>query len=141
MEKNHKIIIVGLVIVIIALVVVLATIIQAPTKENVKLTIENKKTIEKGGSIKIKLTDGNGTPIKDQTVNISITDKKGTTDYHSIVTNEKGVGKLKLDKSPGKYAVNCTYGGNENYTGDNATQKLKIKEKAKTELISEDSHS
>ena len=27
--------------------------------------------------------------------------------------------------------MNVSYGGNENYTGDNATQKLKIKEKKK----------
>lgn len=129
MEKSHKIIIVGLVVVVIALAVVLAGVIQVPTKENVKLTFENKKSIEEGGKVKIKLTDMNGTPIKGQTVNISITDKKGTTDYHSVVTNEKGVGKLKLDKDPGKYTVNCTYGGNENYTGNNTTQKLKITEK------------
>lgn len=136
MEKSHKIIIVGLIIVIIALVAVLAVMIQGPAKDNVKLTIENKKTIEEGGKVKIRLTDMNGTPIKGQTVNISITDKKGTTDYHSVVTNEKGVGKLKLDKGPGKYTVNCTYGGNENYTGNSTTQKLKIKEKVvETEKI------
>lgn len=28
----------------------------------------------------------------------------------------------------GKYVVNVTYGGNENYTGNNTTQKLTIKE-------------
>ena len=28
----------------------------------------------------------------------------------------------------GNYVVNVTYGGNENYTGNNTTQKLKIKE-------------
>ena len=128
MDKNQWII-VGLVIVIIALIIGLAVMMQAPTKENVKLTIKNKKVIEEGESIKIQLTDMNGTPIKDQTVNISVTDKDGTTDYHSVVTNEKGVGKLKLDKSPGKYSVNCTYGGNENYTANTTNQTLKIKEK------------
>ena len=35
---------------------------------------------------------------------------------------------MKLKK--GKYTVNVTYGGNENYTGNNTTQNLKIKEKA-----------
>ena len=128
MDKNQWII-VGLVIVIIALIIGLAVMMQAPTKENVKLTIKNKKVIEEGENVKIQLTDMNGTPIKDQTVNISVTDKDGTTDYHSVVTNEKGVGKLKLDKSPGKYTVNCTYGGNENYTANTTNQTLKIKEK------------
>lgn len=128
MDKNQWII-VGLVIVIIALIIGLAVMMQAPTKENVKLTIKNKKVIEEGENVKIQLTDMNGTPIKDQTVNISVTDKDGTTDYHSVVTNEKGVGKLKLDKNPGKYTVNCTYGGNENYTANTTNQTLKIKEK------------
>ena len=128
MDKNQWII-VGLVIVIIALIIGLAVMMQAPTKENVKLTIKNKKVIEEGESIKIQLTDMNGTPIKGQTVNISVTDKEGATDYHSVVINEKGVGKLKLDKSPGKYTVNCTYGGNENYTANTTNQTLKIKEK------------
>ncbi|WP_292600566.1 hypothetical protein [Methanobrevibacter sp. UBA212] len=128
MDMNQWII-VGLVIVIIALIIGLAVMMQAPTKENVKLTIKNKKVIEEGENVKIQLTDMNGTPIKDQTVNISVTDKDGTTDYHSVVTNEKGVGKLKLDKSPGKYTVNCTYGGNENYTANTTNQTLKIKEK------------
>ena len=128
MDMNQWII-VGLVIVIIALIIGLAVMMQAPTKENVKLTIKNKNVIEEGENIKIQLTDMNGTPIKDQTVNISVTDKDGTTDYHSVVTNEKGVGKLKLDKSPGKYTVNCTYGGNENYTANTTNQTLKIKEK------------
>ena len=128
MDMNQWII-VGLVIVIIALIIGLAVMMQAPTKENVKLTIKNKKVIEEGENVKIQLTDMNGTPIKDQTVNISVTDKDGTTDYHSVVTNEKGVGKLKLDKNPGKYTVNCTYGGNENYTANTTNQTLKIKEK------------
>ena len=127
MDKN-KWIIVALIIVIIALIIGLAAMMQAPTKEDVKLTIKNKKVIDEGESIKIQLTDMNGTPIKGQAVNISVTDKEGTTDYHSVVTNENGVGKLKLDKSPGKYTVNCTYGGNENYTANSTNQTLKIKE-------------
>ena len=76
MDKNQWII-VGLVIVIIALIIGLAVMMQAPTKENVKLTIKNKKVIEEGENVKIQLTDMNGTPIKDQTVNISVTDKDG----------------------------------------------------------------
>ena len=40
MDKNQWII-VGLVIVIIALIIGLAVMMQAPTKENVKLTIKN----------------------------------------------------------------------------------------------------
>ena len=34
-----------------------------------------------------------------------------------------------MDLKKGEYIVNITYGGNENYTGNNTTQKLSIKEK------------
>ena len=36
-----------------------------------------------------------------------------------------------MDLKKGKYTVNVTYGGNENYTGNNTTQKLTIKEEVK----------
>ena len=45
-----------------------------------------------------------------------------------LKTNSKGKAKLDLDLKKGKYKVNVTYGGNENYTGNNTTQKLTIKE-------------
>ena len=81
-----------------------------------------------GDSIKIKLTDGNGTPIASQTVNVTITDKDKASDYHSVVTNEKGMGTLKLDEDAGKYTVTISYGGNDKYKSSNATKKIIIKE-------------
>ena len=48
-----------------------------------------------------------------------------------VKTDNKGKAKLDLDLKKGKYKVKVSYGGNENYTGDNATQKLTIKEKTK----------
>ena len=38
---------------------------------------------------------------------------------------------MDLDLEKGNYTVNVTYGGNENYTGNNTTQKLTIKEEIK----------
>ena len=35
---------------------------------------------------------------------------------------------MNLDLEKGKYIVNVTYDGNENYTANNTTQKLTIKE-------------
>ena len=57
---------------------------------------------------------------------VSIVDKNGGTYKSSVITNANGTGVLKLDESAGNYTVNCTYGGNENYTGNNASQKLVI---------------
>ena len=48
-----------------------------------------------------------------------------------VKTNSKGKAKLDLKLKKGNYKVNVSYGGNENYTGNNTTQKLKIKEKEK----------
>lgn len=137
MEKD-KIIIIGLIIVIVALIVALAIAMQPPTKENTKLKITSNKTLYEGDTLKVKLTDINGTPINDEVINISITNKNGDIAEYSVTTNDKGVAKLKLDQKSGKYTVNCTYGGNENYTGNNTTQKLEIKEEVvETEPVEE----
>ena len=45
-----------------------------------------------------------------------------------VKTDKKGKAKIDLDLKKGKYKVKVAYGGNENYTGNNTTQKLTIKE-------------
>ena len=66
---------------------------------------------------------------EEEIVNITITNKKGKVVVDDVVkTNSKGKAKLDLDLKKGKYKVNVSYGGNENYTGSNTTQKLTIKE-------------
>ncbi|WP_394350257.1 hypothetical protein, partial [uncultured Methanobrevibacter sp.] len=73
-----------------------------------------------------------------QTVNIIITNKNKSTD-HSVVTNEKGVGTLKMDKDSGKYNVTVSYGGNDKYKGCNVTKKITIEEKVAEATVSENS--
>ena len=129
MDKN-KIIILALIVVIAALLVGMAfTMMPNMTKQDTKLKFKSNSTLTKGDSLKIKLTDANGTAIANQTVNVTIKDKDKSNSYYSVVTNEKGVGTLKLDKSTGKYDVTITYGGNDKYNGCNATKKITIKEK------------
>ena len=129
---NNKIIIIVLIAVIAALLVGIFAMMPNTSKQDTNLTFMNNDTIDEGDSIKIKLTDANGTAIANQTVNVTVTDKNNTSDYHSVVTDGDGVGKLKLDKGSGKYNVTISYGGNDNFTGCNATQKLTVKEKEKT---------
>lgn len=76
MDKD-KIIIIGLIIVIVALIVALAIAMQPPTKENTKLKITSNKTLYEGDTLKVNLTDINGTPISGEVINISITNKNG----------------------------------------------------------------
>lgn len=129
MDKN-KIIILALILVIAALLVGMAfTMMPNMGKQDTQLKFKSNSTMEEGGSLKVKLTDVNGTAIANQTVNVTITDKDKSNSYYSVVTNEKGVGTLKLEKSTGKYDVTITYGGNDKYNGCNASKKLTIEEK------------
>ncbi len=140
MDKD-KMIIIALIAVILALVVGMFAMTNH-AKEDTKLAITSNSTLHEGDSIDVKLTDFNGTPLSNQTINITITDKNNTGYYYSVVTNEKGVGKLKLDKSEGNYTVNCTFGGNENFTGNTTTKEIRIeKEAAETQSSSSSSSS
>ncbi len=128
---NNKIIIIVLIAIIIALLVGIFAVMPNTNKQDAQLTFMNNDTIDEGGSIKIKLTDANGTAIANQTVNVTVTDENSTSGYYSVVTDGNGTGKLKLDNGPGKYNVTVSYGGNDNFNGCNAAQKVTIKEKEK----------
>ena len=131
--ENRNIIII-LVAVVIILVVVAGIMFLQPTtaKEPTKIKITSDKEQYGGGKLSIQLTDLNKTGISKEIVNITITNKKGKVVVDDVVkTNSKGKAKLDLKLKKGKYKVNVTFGGNENYTGNNTTQKLTIKEKEK----------
>lgn len=129
MEKNKIIILVLIVVVIALLVGVVAMMMPNMTKHETKLVFKGDSELKEGESIKIILTDADGSTIAGQTVNVTIADKNDSKDYHSVQTNEKGVGTLKLDKGTGKYTVTVVYGGNDKYKGCNASKKITIEEK------------
>ena len=123
------IIILVVIIVILAAAIGFALLNPLNAKEPTKIKITSDKEQYEGGELSIKLTDLNKTPISKQVVNITITNKKGKVVVDDVVkTDKKGKAKVDLDLEKGNYVVNVTYGGNENYTGNNTTQKLKIKE-------------
>ncbi|WP_406536252.1 carboxypeptidase-like regulatory domain-containing protein [Methanobrevibacter sp.] len=128
MDKN-KIMIIVLIAIIAALLVGIFAMMPNTNKQDTKLTFKSDSTLDEGSPLKIKLIDANGTAIANQTVNVTITDDDSSNSYYSVVTNGKGIGKLDLDKSPGKYNVAISYGGNDQYNGCNATKKIKIEEK------------
>ena len=127
----------NIIIILIAIIVVLAVVagvmfMQPVAKEPTKVKITSDKSQYEGGKVTIQLTDLNKTAISKEKVNITITNKKGKVVINeTIKTNSKGKAKLDLDLKKGNYTVNVTYGGNENYTGNNTTQKLTIKEEIK----------
>ena len=129
MENKNIIIILVAVIIVLAVVAGFMFLQSSNAKEPTKVKITSDKEQYKDGKLKIQLTDLNKTPISKEIVNITITNKKGKVVVDDVVkTDKKGKAKIDLDLKKGKYAVNVTYGGNENYTGNSTTQKLKIKE-------------
>ena len=144
MENRNIIIILIVVIVVLAAAIGFMLLNPTHTKDPCKIKITSDKEQYKGGKLSIKLTDLNDTPISKEVVNITVTDKKGKVVVDDVVkTDSKGKATLDLKLKKGKYNVNVTYGGNDNFTGDNATQKLTIKEKVveKSESSSDSSSS
>ena len=127
--ENRTIIII-LVAVIIVLAAVLGILLLHPNaKEPCKILITSDKEQYEGGEISFIMADLNKTPISKEIVNITITNSKGKVVVDDVVkTNAKGKAKLDLNLKKGIYKVVVAYGGNENYTGNNTTQKLIIKE-------------
>ena len=128
MEGKHKIIILVLIIIIVALLVGILISMPNLNKQDSNLTFESKTTLTEGDSLKIKLTDANGTALANQTVNVTITDKDNSNSYYSVVTDDDGIGKLKLDKDAGNYIVTLNYAGTGNYKGCNASEQITINE-------------
>lgn len=129
MENKNIIIILIAIIVILAAAIGIMFLNPMAAKEQTNIKIISDKEQDAGGELIIKLTDLNNTPISKQIVNVTITNGKGKVVVDDVVkTNSKGKAKLDLDLEEGKYKVNVTYGGNDNYTGNYTTQKLTIKE-------------
>ena len=140
MEKKNIVIILVVIIVVLAAAIGFVLFNPFNAKEPTKLKITSDNEQYEGGELSVKLTDLNNTPISKEIVNVTITNKKGKVVVDDIVkTDSKGKAKLDLDLKKGNYVVNVTYGGNENYTGNNTTQKLKIKEKVVEASVSESS--
>ena len=130
MENNNMVLFLLVIIVVLAAVFGIMFFQSLNAKEPSKVKIISNKTQYEGGKLAIQLTDLNKTPISKEKINIVITNKKDKVVANNTVeTNDDGKAKLDLNLKKGEYAVNVTYGGNKNYTGNNTTQKLTIKEK------------
>lgn len=140
MDKN-KLIIIALIVIIILFAIGICATMFSHVKEDTKVLIRCNSTMHEGDTVYIKLIDLNKTPIENQTINVTLTDKDKTNSYYSVVTNVKGVAKLKLDKDVGNYTINCTYAGNENYTGNSSVKKFSIEEEVVEAQTSSSSYS
>ena len=130
MEYNK--IIIALIIVLIALVVVGIVVLNPSiSKTETKVAITSNNELNNDGQFSITLTDMNGTPITNQTVNITFSDSNGGKYIQQVVTDNMGNGVLQLNGlASGQYNVNVTFGGNDKYSSNSTSQQLTIKEKA-----------
>lgn len=133
MENKKIIIILLLIIIVLAVAVGFLLLNPIKAKEPTKLQISNNTTLTENDNLTIKLTDINGNPIFNQTINVSITDKDGAVNHKSVVTNEKGKAILEIDKNPGNYSINCTFEGSDNYTNCTVFKTINIKETENTD--------
>ena len=130
MENKNIIIILVVIIVILAAVIGFLVLKPMYAKEPTKLKITSNDTLYESKDLTFKLADLNKTPLSNQKVNITIKNSKGKVVANKTVeTNDNGNAKMDLNLKKGKYNVTATYAGNENYIGNNTTQKLTIKEK------------
>lgn len=138
--ENKNIIVILVAIIIVLAVIAGAMFLQsANAKEPTKIRITSDKSQYEGGNVEIQLTDLNKTAISKENVNLTITNSKGKVVVDEAVkTNSNGKAKIDLDLKKGKYTVNVTYSGNDNYTGNKTTQKLTIKEVSTSEENSVD---
>jgi hypothetical protein len=133
MEDNK--IIIMLLCIIIAILVVGVIVFSQAANEDTSLSIADKK-ITVGDSLVVKLTDGDGNAIANQTVKVKITDKDGAVIDEDITTNSKGNAKFKMEQK-GEYSVECSFDGNGQYASSSTAGDIKVK-KAATEKVSQE---
>lgn len=128
-DKNIIIVLLIIVVVILAAMVAMMVMPSIHAQKDSKITITGNKTLYVGDDLAIKLTDLNKTPIKKEVVNVTITDNNGKVVLNkSVKTDSKGKAKLELDLDAGKYTVNASFGGNDNFTANTTTKKITIEE-------------
>ena len=133
MEGKNVIIILIVIIIILAAAIGFTLLNPASAKEPTKINITSDSEQYENGGISVELTDLNGTPMSKEIVNVTIANSKGELVVDDVVkTNSDGKAKLDFELDEGNYTVNVTYGGNENHTASNTTQKLTVKQEEKT---------
>ena len=131
MEYN-KIIIALLIVIVVILVAGIVVLNPFMSKTETKVVITSSNELNYDGQFSITLTDVNGTPITNQTVNITFSDSNGGKYIQQVVTDNMGNGVLQLNGlSSGQYNVNVTYSGNDKFSSNSTSQQLTIQEKAK----------
>jgi len=138
--NNDKIIIALVVLLIVVIAAGILLLNPSHAKVDSRTIVTSNSTLHDGDNFTIRLTDLNNTPIANQRVNITIIDANGGKNPQAVTTDANGEGKLQLNGlTPGEYTMNVTYGGNDNYTVCNTTQKLTMEKKVVHETVNQQS--
>lgn len=81
----------------------------------------NDTNIVKGHDFSVELTDSNSTPLANKTVTFTVDDTETNQ-----TTDEKGIAKLKINLSPGKYTVKYSFSEEGYVKCENSTRILVI---------------
>ena len=96
-------------------------------KHGTVVNVTSSNTLNDGDYFSVLLSDVNGNPLANQTVNITIIDANGAENHQQVTTDGSGNGMLQLNGlTPGEYTFNVTYGGNDDYKGCNVSIKITI---------------
>ena len=127
---NNKVIIALVIILVVMSLAGLFILNPTHAKTDSRVIVTSNSTLYDGDNFVIKLTDLNNTPIANQVVNITIIDATGGENHQQVTTDANGDGILPLNGlATTNYTVKIEYGGNDNFTSCNTTQKLRIIEK------------
>ena len=125
---DRREIIIGL---IVFFVIVLAVLMFTghDSAKDTQLKILNGNTIGENSTIYVKLTDGEKQSLEGKTLSVKIFDSKGKEVFSkSAKTHVTGVAIVKIHNfTDGKYTINVTYAGDENYTSSSISQNVNIK--------------
>ena len=124
-----------MIVIIVVLAAAVGVMSQQMAKEKSNLKIADK-TVNVGDSLVVKLTDSQGNPISNQTVNIKLTYKNGTSIDNKTATNSKGNAKFTMEEK-GEYSVECIFDGTDKYASSSVTDNITV-EKATTKVVGED---
>ena len=126
--NKKMIIILGAIIVVAAVFAAFMLSSSGEDTGSSQLEILGNGTIEENGTLDVKLTNGDGIALKDKKVHVVVKNAKGKVVFdESSRTYVNGVANVKIENvSAGKYDVNVTFDGDENYTSCSLAEKLII---------------
>lgn len=126
---EQRLIIIGVIVVILAVVAGVLLTSSARDPADSILDILGDGTIGANGTIDVKLTNGEGTALRDKTVHVSVVDKNGKEVFKKDATTyANGIANVQLaGVGAGKYTVNVTFDGDNNFTASSVSEELTVK--------------